>query len=84
MRGRVMALYMAIFFGGTPVGAPLIGWLGDLAGPRWTIGVGSLAVALALAGVAEQLRRHDRMRVSLDVRTRPVVRVEFGLPEEAR
>lgn len=84
MRGRVMAVYMAIFFGGTPVGAPLIGWLGDLAGPRWTIGVGSLAVALALAGVAEQLRRHDRMRVSLDVRTRPVVRVEFGLPEEAR
>ena len=67
-----------------PTRPSVVGWLGDLAGPRWTIGVGSLAVALALAGVAEQLRRHDRMRVSLDVRTRPVVRVEFGLPEEAR
>ena len=29
MRGRVMALYMAIFVGGTPFGAPVIGWIGD-------------------------------------------------------
>ena len=27
-RGRVMALYMMIFIGGTPFGAPLIGWVG--------------------------------------------------------
>ena len=25
MRGRVMALYMAVLMGGTPIGAPLIG-----------------------------------------------------------
>lgn len=32
MRGRVMSLYMAIFTGGTPLGAPLIGWVGDRLG----------------------------------------------------
>ncbi|MEO8529250.1 MAG: MFS transporter, partial [Pseudolysinimonas sp.] len=34
MRGRVMALYMAIFVGGTPAGAPLMGWIAGTAGPR--------------------------------------------------
>ena len=44
MRGRVMALYMAVFMGGTPLGAPIIGWIGDAFGARWTIGIGTVAV----------------------------------------
>lgn len=38
MRGRVMSLYMAIFTGGTPLGAPPIGWVGDAwaAGCCWS------------------------------------------------
>lgn len=40
MRGRVMALYLAVFMGGTPVGAPLIGWVGEAWGPRWTLWLG--------------------------------------------
>jgi len=60
VRGRVMALYMAIFMGGTPIGAPLIGWLGDWAGPRWTIGVGTVAVGLSVLVVGGRLvRRHN-------------------------
>jgi MFS family permease len=51
LRGRVMALYMAIFMGGTPVGAPLVGWIGEQFGARWTIAVGGL-VSLATAAVA--------------------------------
>lgn len=47
MRGRVMSLYMAIFTGGTPLGAPLIGWVGDGWGPRWTLLVGAIATGLA-------------------------------------
>nr|WP_307251008.1 MFS transporter [Kineosporia succinea] len=50
MRGRVMALYMAILMGGTPVGSPIIGWIGEEFGPRWTVligGIGTLLVALA-------------------------------------
>ena len=31
-----MALYMAVFMGGTPIGAPVIGWVGETFGARWT------------------------------------------------
>ncbi|MEA5053062.1 MAG: MFS transporter, partial [Propionicimonas sp.] len=48
MRGRVMALYLAIFQGGTPIGAPLIGWVGDAWGPRWTLAIGAIATGLAV------------------------------------
>jgi MFS family permease len=51
MRGRVMALYMAIFAGTTPLGAPLVGWVANVAGPRWAIVVGA-ASGFAAAGVA--------------------------------
>lgn len=51
MRGRVMALYMAVFMGGTPIGAPIIGWVGAQFGARWTIGVGGIS-ALATAAAA--------------------------------
>jgi len=47
MRGRVMSLYMAIFTGGTPLGAPMIGWVGDAWGPQWTLWVGAIATGLA-------------------------------------
>jgi MFS family permease len=49
MRGRVMALYMAVFMGGTPLGAPLVGWVANVFGPRWAIGV---AAASGLAAAA--------------------------------
>ena len=89
MRGRVMALYMAIFLGGAPLGSPLIGWLGDVAGARWTIGVGSLAVGLSLVGVALFLRRRNTVRVSYEPRRRPRLLVTVAppggsVPEPAR
>ena len=49
MRGRVMALYMMIFIGGTPLGAPLIGWIGEEFGARWTLIVGGLATAVGVS-----------------------------------
>ncbi|WP_141004035.1 MFS transporter [Nocardioides humi] len=49
LRGRVMAIYMTIVMGGTPLGAPLIGWVGEQFGARWTLIIGG---ALVLAGVA--------------------------------
>ncbi|HEX6517348.1 MAG TPA: MFS transporter [Nocardioidaceae bacterium] len=52
MRGRVMALYMMIFMGGTPLGAPIVGWVGDVFGARWTlIGGGIATVAGAILAV---------------------------------
>ncbi len=59
MRGRVMALYMAIFMGGTPLGAPIVGWLGGAFGPRWSIligGVAAVATAVAVTGWAIAVR----------------------------
>ncbi|RSS78726.1 MFS transporter [Streptomyces sp. WAC06614] len=51
MRGRVMALYMMVFTGGTPVGAPLVGWVTDHYGARIGMAAGgavSLAAAVAI------------------------------------
>lgn len=58
MRGRVMALYMAVFMGGTPFGAPLLGWIADHAGARWTlIGGGALTAFGTVVAVLLSARR---------------------------
>jgi MFS family permease len=41
MRGRVMAIRVGIALGGTPIGAPIVGWVADNFGPRWALGVGA-------------------------------------------
>ena len=45
LRGRVMALYMMLLLGGTPIGAPILGWIGEVFGPRWTLIGGGVAAA---------------------------------------
>lgn len=75
MRGRVMALYMAVFMGGTPIGAPLIGWVGDEFGARWTIGIGSIATALTFAGATMYLMRSQDLRVRYRLHERPHLQV---------
>jgi predicted MFS family arabinose efflux permease len=59
MRGRVMALYQAIFLGGTPLGAPVIGWVGDAFGPRWTLAIGAIACALTVVVAVGYLVRQS-------------------------
>ena len=52
LRGRVMALYMMIFMGGTPLGAPIVGWVGETFGARWTlIGGGGMTVLGTLIAI---------------------------------
>jgi len=48
LRGRVMALYMTIVMGGTPIGSPFIGWIGEQFGPRWTLLGGGLLTILGV------------------------------------
>jgi MFS family permease len=53
MRGRVMALRVSIALGGTPIGAPIVGWVADTLGPRWALLIGAAAgFAAALVGIA--------------------------------
>ncbi|MGN6331228.1 MAG: MFS transporter [Motilibacteraceae bacterium] len=59
MRGRVMALYMTVFFGGTPLGAPIIGAAAEAFGARWSLLIGGL-VSMAAAGVAGVLLVRQR------------------------
>jgi MFS family permease len=52
MRGRVMALRVGIALGGTPIGAPMVGWVANHDGPRWALAVGAASgFAAALVGV---------------------------------
>jgi MFS family permease len=50
MRGRVMALYSVVFLGSTPIGAPLVGWIAEVAGPRAGLVLGAVAALVAAAG----------------------------------
>ena len=84
MRGRVMALYMAIFMGGTPLGAPIVGWVADAFGPRWALGVGAAAgFPAALVGVFYLVKyrglrvRFAGMRPRVVLAPREVVREEL-------
>ena len=66
MRGRVMAIRLAIALGCTPIGAPIVGWVADHFGPRWSLGLGAAAgFAAALVGL-QYLRKHGDMTVRLD------------------
>lgn len=47
MRGRVMALWAVAFLGSTPIGGPIIGWIGQNAGPRFGLIIGSIAALIA-------------------------------------
>ena len=73
-----MALYMAIFMGGTPVGAPVIGWIGDVWGPRWTIGIGTVAVGLSLVAVAVWFARRQNVAVTIQTQRRPRLRIQLA------
>lgn len=58
MRGRVIAILLAIALGGTPLGAPIVGWVADAFGPRWGLVVGAAAgVVAALVGIHHLARR---------------------------
>jgi MFS family permease len=60
MRGRVIAILLAIALGGTPVGAPIVGWIADTFGPRWALGAGAAAGLLAAAVAIVYLMQRRR------------------------
>ena len=60
MRGRVMSLWAVAFLGSTPIGGPIIGWIGEHVGPRYGLLVGGAAAVLAGAFGYRSLARTAR------------------------
>jgi MFS family permease len=83
MRGRVMALYMTLFFGGTPLGAPIMGWVAEVFGPRWSLVLGGIISILAAVVIAVALARSRRLTVRPHMLPRPHVTVRSGIGDTA-
>nr|WP_030989415.1 MFS transporter [Streptomyces sp. NRRL WC-3744] len=65
MRGRVMALFMMVFMGGTPLGAPVVGWITDTYGARVGFAAGGVVSAVAAAAIGLVLARIGGLRLSV-------------------
>ncbi|MGW1211129.1 MFS transporter [Streptomyces sp. NPDC002499] len=77
MRGRVLALYMMVFLGGSPVGAPIAGWVTDAYGVRAGLAVGGAISAVAAVTIGLVLARVGNLRLSVGWnRGHPHVRFE--------
>jgi len=73
VRGRVMAIYMAILMGGTPVGAPIVGWIAAEWGPRAAINTGALGglisclIGLTWLIASGRMHRHEHRRLGFSI-----------------
>jgi predicted MFS family arabinose efflux permease len=77
IRGRVMALYMMVFQGATPIGSPIIGWIGEenVLGPRWSIGVGAIATFAVVAAATWWAVRNWNLRLRPHLHPHPHIEV---------
>ena len=74
LRGRVMALYAMVLMGGTPVGAPLIGWVGEAFGPRWTLIGGGILTMLGVLVAVAVISRREHVTLGESLRGLPHLR----------
>ena len=65
MRGRVIALFLAIAVGATPIGAPFVGWVADQFGPRWALGVAAASGFGAVIVALHYFARHRGLRLEI-------------------
>lgn len=71
MRGRVMSFYMMVFLGSTPIGSPIVGWIAETFGARWSVAVGGIvSIAVALVAALWTMRHWD-VQVRYSLRHRP-------------
>ncbi|MFA5871575.1 MAG: MFS transporter [Parcubacteria group bacterium] len=81
LRGRVMVLWSMSYLGSTAIGGPLIGWVGEHAGPRWSLGVGGLAAIVAAALGIMVMRNQKRSLAAVEVVT---LDAEIALSEDKK
>jgi len=79
MRGRVMAIRLAVALGGTPIGAPIVGWIADRFGPRWALGVAAASGFAAAIVVVHYLMKYRHLRLR-----REGGRLRFSIDGDAR
>jgi MFS family permease len=75
MRGRVMALYMTVLMGGTPIGGPFIGWVGEAMGARWSLIVGGGLTVLGAVGSVLYFSRKRGLAIRPRLLPRPHLEV---------
>lgn len=75
LKGRVQAIMMAVFSGGTPLGAPIVGWVADRFGPRWGSMVAAFGGFGAAAVILYYFLKHRSLRLCI-VNGRIQVRLE--------
>ncbi|WP_017538687.1 MFS transporter [Nocardiopsis halophila] len=69
LRGRVMSMYMLVFLGMAPIGAPIVGVLADTLGPRVSLATGGAVTLVVTAVVGVLLARRLKARVRLSGRS---------------
>jgi MFS family permease len=80
LRGRVMAVYMMVVNGSAPIGAPIIGWVADTWGPRWTLYISGIVTCVTVLVVGIWAMRSWKLRMRLRMGSRPWVEVVTSDP----
>jgi MFS family permease len=73
MRGRVMSLWAVAWLGSTPIGGPIVGWVGQNLGARWGLVIGGTTALLCGIAALPALSRIDRRRAAAQAAAAPAV-----------
>jgi MFS family permease len=66
-----------VFLGATPIGSPIVGWVGEAFGPRWAILLGSAATFAVAVGATVWAMRSWRVTLRYRVRRRPHLEIVY-------
>lgn len=69
MRGRIMSFWGMAYLGSTPVGGPIIGWIGEHLGPRWALSVGALACLIAAWICYKHIKKNKVEKISAEAKS---------------
>ncbi len=82
IRGRVLALQAMLFLGSTPVGGPIVGWVADEFGSRWSVALGGIAALGAGAWGLAVVRRAGPSTVADEVPAEVSAELSAGVSAE--
>ena len=83
MRGWVMSLWAVAWLGSTPVGGPIVGWMGEEFGARWSLIVGGIPTIAVGILAYPVLARIDRRRSGGRAETAAEVQAGAVMPADA-